>query len=126
MISVKQAMQIHSIAIKKFGGAEGVRDTGALDSALARPFQTFGGSDLYPTLFEKAAAIGESIIMNHPFVDGNKRTGYLLLEAILRNEGYKINSSDNDLYTFVINISTGALSFEGIVEWLKANTLLNK
>ncbi len=122
MISVEQVLQIHSIAIRKFGGAEGVRDIGALESALARPFQTFGGSDLYPTVFEKAAAIGESIIMNHPFVDGNKRTGYLLLEAILRNDGYIINASDNDLYNFVINISTGTLSFEGIIEWLKANT----
>ncbi|MCY7423085.1 MAG: type II toxin-antitoxin system death-on-curing family toxin [Chitinophagaceae bacterium] len=122
MISIDQAMRVHTIAIKKFGGADGVRDTGALESGLERPFQTFDGTDLYPTVFEKAAAIGESIIMNLPFVDGNKRTGYLLLEAILRNEIYKISSPDNDLYNFVINISTGSLSFDGIVEWLKANT----
>ncbi len=122
MISVEQVLQIHSIAIKKFGGSNGVRDLGGLESALARPFQTFGGEDLYPTIFNKAAALGESLIINHPFVDGNKRTGYLLMEALLHYGGYNINASDNDLYNFVINISTGALSFDGIVEWLKANT----
>ena len=73
MISVEQVLKIHGIAIEKFGGANGVRDLGGLQSALARPFQTFGGTDLYPTIFEKAAAIGESLIMNYPFIDGNKR-----------------------------------------------------
>ena len=79
MISVAQVSKIHSIAIEKFGGANGVRDLGGLQSALARPFQTFGGTDLNPTIFEKAAAIGESLIMNHPFIDGNKRTGVLAM-----------------------------------------------
>ena len=92
-----------------------------LESALARPFQSFGGKDLY-TVFEKAAAIGESLIMNHPFIDGNKSTGYLLMEALLRYGGYEITASDEYLYDFVINISTGVLSFEEIVEWLKNNT----
>lgn len=122
MISIEQALKIHTIAIKKFGGANGVRDLNGLESALARPFQTFGGEDLYPAIFEKAAAIGESLIMNHPFIDGNKRTGYLLMEALLRYEGYKITASDEYLYNFVINISTGSISFEEIVEWLKNNT----
>ena len=122
MISIEQALKIHTIAIQNFGGANGIRDLGGLQSALARPFQTFGGEDLYPTVHEKAAALGESIIMNHPFLDGNKRTGYLLMEALLRYEGYKIASSDDDLYNFVINISTGSISFEEIVAWLKTNT----
>ncbi len=122
MISVEQALKIHAIAIKKFGGANGVRDIGGLESALARPFQTFGGEDLYPNIFEKAAAIGESLIMNHPFIDGNKRSGYLLMEALLRYEGYKIIASDEDLYNFVISISTSSISFTEIVEWLKNNT----
>ena len=122
MISVQQALKIHTIAIQKFGGAFGVRDMGSLESALARPFQTFGGDDLYPSIFEKTAAIGESLIMNHPFIDENKRSGYLLMEALLRYEGYKIIASDESLYNFVIDISTGSISFEEIVEWLKNNT----
>lgn len=125
MISLAQALKMHKIAIENFGGADGVRDEGGLESALARPFQTFGGTDLYPTFLEKAAAIGESIIMNHPFIDGNKRTGYLLMEALLRYRGYKINAKDDELYNFVINISTGLLSFEEIVEWLKENSVKN-
>ena len=126
MISIEQALKMHNIAIQNFGGANGIRDLGNLRSALARPFQTFGGEDLYPTILEKAAAIGESLIMNHPFLDGNKRTGYLLMEALLRSEGYKISSSDDDLYNFVINISTGSISFEEILEWLKNNTQTNQ
>lgn len=122
MISVNQALEIHTVAIVKFGGANGVRDMGGLESALARPFQTFGGDDLYPSVFEKSAAIGESLIMKHPFIDGNKRTGYLLMEALLRHGGYKISSADDELYNFIINISTGSISFEEIVDWLKTNT----
>ena len=84
MISIKQALSIHKIVIEKFGGSQGIRDINGLESALARAFQTFRGEELYSSIEEKAAAIGESIIMNHLFVDGNKRTGYLLMEAILR------------------------------------------
>ena len=89
---------------------------------LGRPFQSFGGEDLYPSVFEKAAAIGESIIMNHPFIDGNKRTGYVLMETLLRIEGLKITATDDLLYAFVIDISTGNARFEQIVECLKQNT----
>lgn len=119
MISVAQVVKIHTIVIENFGGANGMRDLGALESALARPFQTFGDEELYPTIFEKAAAICESIIVNHPFVDGNKRTGYILMEASLRHEGYTINATDEALYNFVIQISTGTVSFDEMVAWLK-------
>lgn len=122
MISVAQALRIHAIAIESFGGADGVRDMGSLESALARPFQAFSGEELYPTIFEKAAAICESIIVNHLFVDGNKRTGYILMEALLRHEGYAINASDEVLYSFVIKISTGTIPFDEIVAWLKEFT----
>ena len=67
MISVKQALAIHKIAIEKFGGSDGMRDFGNFESALARPFQTFDGKELYTTIEEKAAEIGESIIINHRF-----------------------------------------------------------
>ena len=122
MISVEQALGIHEMVVKQFGGSMGVRDAGGLESALARPFQTFGGEDLYPDLFSKAAAIGESIIINHPSIDGNKRTGYVLMESILRFGGIKIIAPNDKLYNFVISISTGETKFEEIVEWLKANT----
>jgi death-on-curing protein len=122
MITKEVILLIHEEVVKLHGGSNGIRDIGSLESAIARPFQTFGSEDLYPTFFEKAAAIGESIIMNHPFVDGNKRTGYVLMETILRLSGNKIICSDEDLYNFVIKISTGETKFEEIVKWLKENT----
>lgn len=77
MISKEDIIQLHHFSIEKFGGADGLRDLGLLESAAARPYQTFGRSDLYPGALEKAAAIIESIIINHQFIDGNKRTGFL-------------------------------------------------
>ena len=68
--------------LKDFGGSSGVRDIGLLESAIARPFQTFGGEDLYHSPFAKAAAVAESLIINHPFVDGNKRTGIIVMIAL--------------------------------------------
>jgi death-on-curing protein len=124
MFTVELVLSIHEKAIELFGGGKGIRDLGALESAINRPFQTFGEEDLYPTAFEKAAAIGESIIMNHPFVDGNKRTGYILLQTILNYSGYILTANKNSRYSFVIDISTGTIRFEEIVEWLKNNTAL--
>ena len=122
MISVEQAIKIHENMIQKFGGSKGLRDLNGLKSALARPFQTFDGADLYPDIFTKAAAVGESIVINHPFIDGNKRTGYVLMEALLRFGNFKISASDDELYNFVISISTSERSFDEIVTWLKENT----
>ncbi|MBK8087561.1 MAG: type II toxin-antitoxin system death-on-curing family toxin [Chitinophagaceae bacterium] len=122
MITKEEVLLIHNQVVLLHGGANGVRDMNGLESAIARPYQSFGGDDLYPSSFEKAAAIGESIIMNHPFVDGNKRTGYVLMETVLRLEGFKISAADDELYQFVIGISTGAKRYEEIVEWLKKNT----
>lgn len=125
MFSLEEVIKFHDQAIDLFGGAKGVRDYGSLDSALHRPWQTFGGEDLYTNCFEKAAAIVESIILNHPFIDGNKRTGFLLCEAILEDEGYTIVAQTSFTYNFLIDISTGSLSFEKIVTWLIANTAKN-
>jgi death-on-curing protein len=74
MIAKETLLKLHELSIIKYGGSMGIRDEGLMESAIARPYQSFGGEDLYPTVFEKAAAIAESIIINHPFIDGNKRT----------------------------------------------------
>jgi death-on-curing protein len=122
MISKEEVLIIHTEVVLTHGGTNGIRELSGLESAIARPFQSFDGVALYSSVFEKAAAIGESIIMNHPFIDGNKRTGYVLMETILRIEGLKINASDEYLYDFIIKITTGEIRFEEIVEWLKQNT----
>ena len=124
MISKEIILILHEHSIQDFGGSLGIRDEGLMESAIARPYQTFDGQDLYQTVFEKAAAIAESIIINHPFVDGNKRTGYLAMLSILKDNGIQIIVSNDDIYNFVIKISTGDKRFEEIVEWLKTNTAL--
>ena len=122
MISIHQAELIHRILIARFGGSQGLRDKNALESALARPFQTFDSSDLYPSILEKAASLIESILVNHPFVDGNKRTGYILLRLFLIQNDIEISASQDNKYEFVINIASGTLKYEAILSWLTANT----
>jgi death-on-curing protein len=122
MILIEDILILHSKSIKDFGGSHGVRDLGLLESALARPFQTFEGEDLYPTIFQKAAALGESLIINHPFVDGNKRTGMLAMVSLLLNSNLRFTAAPEEFYPFIINISTGSMPFDEVVEWLKENT----
>jgi death on curing protein len=121
MILIKDILALHLYSINLYGGGEGIRDLGGLEAAIARPFATFGGQDLYKNSFEKAAAIGESIIMNHPFVDGNKRTGFLAMITLLRDDGLVYIGELELSYVFVIEISTGKLNFHDIVVWLKEN-----
>ena len=89
MISLKEVLYLHEQSIKDFGGSHGIRDHGLLESAIERPNATFGGEELYPTIFLKAAALLESIVKNHPFVDGNKRTGWLACNATMILFDYK-------------------------------------
>lgn len=122
MISEKEALEIHAILLERFGGSFGVRDRALLDSALNRPFQTFDGHELYPSPIEKAAAVLESIVKNHPFVDGNKRTGYVLARLCLMKEEMDIVADQNQKYAFVIDVSMGKVDYEQIKEWLSQHT----
>jgi death on curing protein len=122
MIPINEVEEMHRTLIGQFGGSHGIRDHSALQSALARPFQTFDNSELYPSILEKAAALIESILINHPFVDGNKRSGYTLLRLYLLAYGVDITASPDNKYEFVINIASGTLKYDGIVTWLKGNT----
>lgn len=121
MISVEEVEIIHNILIDKFGGSKGIRDVGLLESALARPFATFDGNDLYSNPIEKASAIIESIIINHPFVDGNKRTAYTLMRLLLLENGLDISSTQEEKYDFVISASKGEFRFEEIKKWIQSN-----
>ena len=125
MISIKEAEEFHQILIEAFGGANGIRDLAALESALARPFQTFDDTELHPTPLHKAAALIESILINHPFVDGNKRTGYVLMRIYLISNGPDIQATQGEKYDFVINIASGLTKFESILEWLTKHVVKN-
>lgn len=125
MISLHEAEQIHEVLIEQFGGGSGIRDKGALISAINRPFQTFRDEELYPSIVHKAAALIESILINHPFIDGNKRTGYVLMRLLLLSNNYDLQASEDDKYDFVIEIAAGKMKFERIVAWLESH-LVNK
>ena len=118
MIELRDVLNIHNILIDKFGGSKGVRDQGSLESAINRPFASFDNQDLYPTPSDKAAAILESILINHPFVDGNKRTAYVLMRLILLDNGLDLVANQEDKYKMVISASTGDIRFDDIKKWI--------
>jgi death-on-curing protein len=121
MISTKEVQELHKILIDRFGGLHSTRDINALESALSRPYHTFDNAELYPSIIEKAAALIESILNNHPFVDGNKRTGYALLRLFLLNNGLDLDASQNEKYEFVIAIASGKIRYDEIVNWLETH-----
>jgi death-on-curing protein len=92
-----------------------------VESAINRPFGGFGDTAFYPSPEEKAAAILESIVKNHPFLDGNKRTGYALMVVILAQNGRGIAAMEDEKYDFVIEVASGMLDFEQIVEWIRTH-----
>ena len=122
MITLKEVEAIHQVLIEKFGGAHGIRDLNGLESALARPFQQFDGNDLYPTILLKSAALVQSILINHPFVDGNKRAGYTLLRYFLLSNDLDIEATQEEKYEFIIAIASGNMNFDQIAEWLNSYT----
>jgi death-on-curing protein len=125
MISIKEVEEIHKILVDNFGGSHGIRDMSALDSALARPFQTFDDKDLHPTPLHKAASLIESILINHPFIDGNKRTGYVLMRIFLIENGLDINASQEEKYEFIIRIASGQAKLDEIIDWINNHIVKN-
>ena len=108
--------------MERSGGGAGVRDTGVLESAVYRPQASFGGQDLYLDLFSKVAALGHSIIKNHPFVDGNKRTGFEAMRLMLRLNGYDIQASVDVKFNFVVAVAEGKLKEQAIADWLRKHS----
>lgn len=122
MIGMDQAERVHAILLEAFGGAAGLRDRGGLEACLARPYQTFGGEDLLPSAAAKAAAILEGVIIRHPWLDGNKRTGYVLMELVLEEEGgLQIDASEDEKYAMTIRVAEGKSSVEEIQAWIEAH-----
>ena len=122
MIYQTEIEEIHTLLIERYGGSVGVRDKESLSSALKRPFHTFDGKELHNSIISKAAALMESIVYNHPFVDGNKRTGYITMRLFLIKNGLDIEASQDDKFDFVIRVASGKDDLYRIVEWLKKHT----
>lgn len=122
MITLDEVIKLHELSIQFFGGSSGIGDFNLLESALARPFQTFASEELYTSVYEKSDALIESIVKNHPFVDGNKRTGFLAAFVFLRKNNISMTASEDEAYEFVVDVASSKISFEEITTWLKQNT----
>lgn len=121
-LNINQVLAIHNEVIEQIGGLPGIRDMGLLESAVARPQATFGGEDLYPDIFSKAACLGHSLILNHPFIDGNKRTGYMAMRIFLNINDYEIKAPLEERYKFVVEIADKTRKEKSITEWLKEHS----
>jgi death on curing protein len=117
-LSLGEALLLHARVLERSGGATGLRDLGALQSALAQPTMTFDDRDLYPTLEAKAAALAYSLVMNHPFVDGNKRIGHAAMEVFLVLNGVEVDASVDEQESVFLRLAGGQISREQLVEWL--------
>ncbi len=122
-LSLVEVLTLHRRIIEQSGGGLGIRNLGLLESAIAQPKMTFNTEDLYPKLVDKAAALGFSIIMNHPFIDGNKRTGHAATETFLVLNGVNITASVDNQERLVLAIASSELGREEFVEWLQRYTL---
>ncbi len=118
-LTPEQVLFIHSRIIAETGGELGVRDYGLLRSAVARPRATFDNQELYPDIFSKAAALLESLVMNHPFLDGNKRAGISAAGLFLRRNGYTLSASSKEMERFVLELAKGNFEFAELVEWFR-------
>jgi death-on-curing protein len=118
-LSEEQVVALHARQLEAFGGSAGLRDRGALKAALARPQATFGGEDLYPDLGAKAAALLHSLVANHPFVDGNKRTGAAVAELFLDRNGVDLLASDEEIVETTLAVARGELGAEALAIWIR-------
>jgi len=106
-LSVTEVLDLHRRLLDTSGGRPGLRDRGALVSAVRQPQMQFGGEELYSSLAEKAAALGYALIQNHPFVDGNKRVGHASMEVFLRLNGWQINASVDRQERLILDVAAG-------------------
>lgn len=118
-LSFAEVLELHRSVIERWGGASGIRDIGALESALAQPRQSFAGQDLYPDLTAKAAALCFSLVLNHPFVDGNKRIGHAAMETFLLINGYELRASVDEQERIMLDLAAGNLTRHSFAEWVK-------
>ncbi len=115
-------LYLHYRIIERTGGRHGVRDVRLLESALARPFAAFDGHELYPDVYLKAAVLAVGIIKNHPFIDGNKRTGIASAALFLENEGLTLSVSQKELVRFTNAIAEGKVDINEAARWFKKYT----
>lgn len=123
VLTKSQVLHLHQDIIDVSVGSSEIRDEGLLDSALSAPFQTFEGTDLYPTILEKAARLGYGLIKNHPFVDGNKRIGTHTMLVFLAINHMELEYTDHELIDLILDIASGAKNENQLFNWLQKHII---
>jgi death-on-curing protein len=121
-LSLGEIVDLHQALLEQTGGATGIRDLAMLESALAQPRATFGGADLHPTLVAKAAALGFSLALNHPFVDGNKRVAHAAMEVFLVLNGLELAGTTDEQERLMLDLADGRVTREQLMVWLAGHT----
>lgn len=122
-LGLNEVLALHDRVMAQSGGAVGILNLAALESALAQPRMTFGGDDLYTSLAEKAAALGYSIVKNHPFADGNKRTGHAAMEVFLMLNDFEVQASVDEQERVILQVAAGDLTRDEFTDWLRAHVV---
>jgi death-on-curing protein len=122
-LTLSEVLDLYSQIIEQSGGTLGIRDLGGLKSAMAQPRMTFDGQELYLTIVEKAAALGYSLIMNHPFVDGNKRTAHAAMETFLVLNGFETQALVDEQEGVILRLAAGELQRDEFREWLRVHII---
>ena len=118
-LSLAQVLHLHQLQTGAYGGASGLRDRGGLESAVARPATTFGGEDLYPDAAAKAAALMHSLVLNHPFVDGNKRVGAHAAIVFLEANGWEFLATVDELVDVTLGVASGEIEAGSLTIWFR-------
>ena len=121
-LTLGEVLQLYVEVMNQSGGAVGIRDLNALESSIAQPRMTLGGNELYPNFVDKAAALAYSLVMSHPFLDGNKRIGHASLETFLVLNGYEISAKTDEQEQVFLKLAAGELSRAAFLEWLQGHT----
>lgn len=122
-LDIEHVVGIHDVLIQEFGGSFGLRDPGLLESAVLQPQQSFGGEDLYPTVFDKAATYAFSISETQPFLDGNKRTAASTAAVFLDLNGYEVNCPEGEIYETMMRLANKRLTRQELANWLKKHSV---
>ena len=120
-LTLGEVVDLHRAVLEATGGAAGIRDLGALESALAQPRASFGGVDLHASLADKAAALCFSLVNNHAFIDGNKRIGHAATDTFLILNGSEIDAAVDEQQQLMLDLASGRLTREQLAAWLLAH-----
>ena len=118
ILTKAQVLMLHEHLVNETGGSPGLRDDGLLESSSASPFQEFATFSPYPTIQQKAARLGFSLVMNHPFIDGNKRIGAHAMLTLLALNSIEIACTQKELAETILNVAAGNIGYDGLLQWL--------